>query len=218
MATRFSDTKKQQTRDLLFSRGKEMFVRYGLRKTSIEDLTKATGIGQGTFYRFFTSKEALFFEVLEQEELTLREQINTILSGSEQTRMGLKRAVVQSLTLVSENPLMRSLLEGGEYNRFLDSIPEQNLASHLVEEQRYMNSMIQRLQANRTLRMVKPEVVTGLLYGLFVLYLHKKQIGEAVFPEVIELLTDVVCDVLVTRGGGNLTTGSPSYLMEADHE
>jgi AcrR family transcriptional regulator len=218
MATRFSDTKKQKTRELLVSTGKEMFARYGLKKTSIEELTKATGIGQGTFYRFFTSKEALFFEVLEREELTLREQINTILSESEQTRMGLKRVVVLSLTLVSENALMRSLFEGGEYDRFLDSVPEEELASHLVEEERYMNSIIQRLQANGTFRRVKPEVVTGLLHGLFVLYLHKRQIGDAVFSEVIELLTDIVCDALVTRGGGNLTTGSPSYLMEAYRE
>ena len=40
-------------------------VTIGMRKTSVEQLTEAVGIAKGSFYKFFPSKELLFFAVLE---------------------------------------------------------------------------------------------------------------------------------------------------------
>ena len=40
-------------------------VTVGIRKTSVEQLTEAAGIAKGSFYKFFPSKELLFFAVLE---------------------------------------------------------------------------------------------------------------------------------------------------------
>ena len=36
-----------------------------LKKTSVDQLTKAVGIAKGSFYKFYESKEILFFAVLE---------------------------------------------------------------------------------------------------------------------------------------------------------
>ena len=36
-----------------------------MKKTSVEQLTKAVGIAKGSFYKFYESKEMLFFAVLE---------------------------------------------------------------------------------------------------------------------------------------------------------
>ena len=36
-----------------------------MKKTSVDQLTKAVGIAKGSFYKFFESKEMLFFAVLE---------------------------------------------------------------------------------------------------------------------------------------------------------
>jgi len=68
MTRSFSDAEKRDITKQLLSRGKELFERYGLKKTSVEELTRAVGIGQGSFYIFFDSKEELFFEILDAEE------------------------------------------------------------------------------------------------------------------------------------------------------
>jgi AcrR family transcriptional regulator len=203
MARSFRDGEKKAIRERLLASGREMFERYGPKKTSIEELSASAGIGQGTFYLFFASKEDLFFEVLQQEELALRGRIGGLLSEGEPTRKGLKRAMSGSLDLLVKNPFIMRLLESGEYDRFVSRVREEKCASHLDEERGYIEG-----------ERVKPEVLAGLLYGLFVLHLHRKQIGEAAFPQVMELLTDVICDALVARGGRNLETGNPSYLME----
>ena len=38
-------------------------VTLGMKKTSVDQLTKAVGIAKGSFYKFYESKEMLFFAV-----------------------------------------------------------------------------------------------------------------------------------------------------------
>jgi AcrR family transcriptional regulator len=62
----FTERGKALIHASFLEQGRELFATYGLRKTAIEDLTKAVGISKGAFYLFFESKEQLFFELLEQ--------------------------------------------------------------------------------------------------------------------------------------------------------
>jgi len=93
-------------------------------------------------------------------------------------------------------------------------VSEDTVASHLTEESKYIQNELQRLQTKGVFERVKPDVVTGVLHALFILHLHKKQIGEGVFPQVIELLADVICDGLVSQGEENLTANSRQYFTE----
>lgn len=43
-----------------------LFQRYGVRRTSIEDVAQEAGVAKGTVYLYFESKETLFFEVAER--------------------------------------------------------------------------------------------------------------------------------------------------------
>ena len=42
----------------------ECLERYGVRKTTVDELVRRAGIPKGTFYLFYPSKEALFFSLL----------------------------------------------------------------------------------------------------------------------------------------------------------
>ncbi|MCP4752911.1 MAG: TetR/AcrR family transcriptional regulator [Proteobacteria bacterium] len=39
---------------------KEFFFRYGFKKTNVEEIAQAAGVGKGTIYNYFQSKEDLF--------------------------------------------------------------------------------------------------------------------------------------------------------------
>ncbi len=71
MPRAFSEARKDQIRERLLRKGREYFIRYGLKKTSVDDLVKAAGISKGSFYRFFESKEALFLTIHEASEEAL---------------------------------------------------------------------------------------------------------------------------------------------------
>lgn len=60
---RFTEHEKDAIRKKLFKKGEQLFVQHGIKKVTIEDLTKAVGIASGSFYSFFDSKESLYLEI-----------------------------------------------------------------------------------------------------------------------------------------------------------
>ncbi len=61
-----TEQEKNIQKQRLLAAGKGLLASYGVRKTSVEDITKAAGMAKGTFYQHFESKEAFFIEVIEQ--------------------------------------------------------------------------------------------------------------------------------------------------------
>ena len=61
----FTDEQNEQIRNDLIRAARRCGITIGMRKTSVEQLTEAVGISKGSFYKFFDSKELLFFAVLE---------------------------------------------------------------------------------------------------------------------------------------------------------
>ena len=61
----FTDYETEQLRKALLKETRRCAVTLGMKKTSVDQLTKAVGIAKGSFYRFYESKEMLFFAVLE---------------------------------------------------------------------------------------------------------------------------------------------------------
>jgi AcrR family transcriptional regulator len=54
----------RRTRQKLLDAAEDVFGRDGFHRASIVDITRAAGVGQGTFYLYFPSKEALFIELV----------------------------------------------------------------------------------------------------------------------------------------------------------
>ena len=61
----FTENQNETIRRDLIREARRCGVTIGMRKTSVEQLTDAVGISKGSFYKFFPSKELLFFAVLE---------------------------------------------------------------------------------------------------------------------------------------------------------
>jgi len=54
----------RRTRQKILAAAEDVFGRDGYYRASIVDITRAAGVGQGTFYLYFPSKEALFIELV----------------------------------------------------------------------------------------------------------------------------------------------------------
>ncbi|MDD6037727.1 MAG: TetR/AcrR family transcriptional regulator [bacterium] len=60
----FSEDEKKEIREKLLSVGFPMLQEYGLVHMSIPKIAAAAGIGTGTFYRFFKSKEEYIYQLI----------------------------------------------------------------------------------------------------------------------------------------------------------
>ncbi len=85
------ERKKLETRDRIYFSAMQLFQIQGFEETSIEQITQQADVGKGTFYNYFTSKEAVvtefstkaFKNLLDSERekpyLGIRERLNTLM-------------------------------------------------------------------------------------------------------------------------------------------
>lgn len=72
----FNEDEKIEIKEKLLSVGFPMLKEYGMIHMSIPKISDAAGIGTGTFYRFFKSKEEYIYElILRQRKILMREYI-----------------------------------------------------------------------------------------------------------------------------------------------
>jgi AcrR family transcriptional regulator len=72
------------TRDLILSAAMEVFAEKGYHETTVDDIAKRAGIGKGSIYRYFPSKEALFNALIESRIELLDNAIREIIQKDDQ--------------------------------------------------------------------------------------------------------------------------------------
>ncbi|MBC3887504.1 TetR family transcriptional regulator [Acetobacterium paludosum] len=77
----YSNEKRQEIRNQLMLVGLELIKQNGLKRMSIQELTKKVGIAQGTFYNFFSSKEMLVYELADAYQKRTNQQLEKIIQS-----------------------------------------------------------------------------------------------------------------------------------------
>jgi len=67
-------------RDGILNAAGETFIRYGFRKTSMDDVARAAGLSRQSLYAYFPTKEALFRDVVEHLVAATREALRAALA------------------------------------------------------------------------------------------------------------------------------------------
>lgn len=65
---------KQQTRQAILNAARLLFPQQGFDQTRIEDLAQQAGVGKGTIYSYFVSKEQILIDLLADNRLQIMEQ------------------------------------------------------------------------------------------------------------------------------------------------
>ena len=199
MAKGFTQEEKDLIKNSLIHKGKELYSTYGLKKTSIGDLTKAVGIAQGSFYTFFGSKEELYFEILEQEEKLLKEKILKDFNIYEADANSFKRFLLAGVFEIARNPFLQTLYNRDEYEMMVRKLPEEKLAKHIENDGKDLLPLIQLWQEKGMMSNYNPDAIVGVIRSLFLLTIHKKEIGKEVYDGTLELMVTLISDGLFGR-------------------
>ncbi len=77
----------------ILSVAKSLFARYGVRKTSLEEVAKLARVAKGTIYNYFGSKDRVYLEVLTREAQEVIEGIKQESIGEKNPVDGLKKFI-----------------------------------------------------------------------------------------------------------------------------
>lgn len=81
---------KKEKVDSILLTARHMFIRYGLQKTSLEEIARISRVAKATIYHYFGNKDQVFMEVLNREvaEISARiyEAVEQMMSPLEKLR------------------------------------------------------------------------------------------------------------------------------------
>lgn len=207
MPKKFTDQEREWINHKLLTEGRRCFEIHGIKKTSVEELTRAAGIAQGSFYMFYGSKEELFYQILLEEEQRIRSiMFDSFSVGVPVTKEEIKLFLLQSFRMMEESPLVRQMFIKSEMEQILRKLPKKLLEQSFSEDKDYLVPFIRSWQSEGILADVDPELIVCMFRSLVLIVLHKDDIGEEQYPATIELLVEVVAEGMTslknTKMGG----------------
>lgn len=195
----FSHKEKARIQADLLAQGRRLFGAHGLRKTNVEDLTRAVGISKGAFYLFYESKEALFFEILQQFEAEYRTRM---LDGLGQTslppRERLAAVLHQAVTLWKSHPLFAQF-GSGDLAYLARKLPAEQLQTNTDSDTAFAAEFIAACHAAGMPVAAEPALLAGLLRAIVLLNLHEETIGPGVFGTVVQVLINRLAGYLLNE-------------------
>ncbi len=116
--------KDERVRQAILEAAKRVFQRWGLNKTTMEDIAREAGKGKSTLYYYFPSKEQIFDIVVQSEISGLLERAKTSVQKIASPKDRLKAYVVACLTETKNTvvlyDIVRTELQGDPH--FIDKV------------------------------------------------------------------------------------------------
>lgn len=96
-------------RQLLVESAARVFAQRGFTATRVADIAATAGVGKGTVYEYFSSKEELFFAVFEWVDDRIQRRLEQVIAEPGSGREQLRAILVESALIVSEHREIFSL-------------------------------------------------------------------------------------------------------------
>ena len=180
----FTEEESKKIRKALLEEARLRAVSVGMRKTSVEELTEAVGIAKGSFYKFYDSKELLFFTVLEEIHSELYGVAKAALEQQKAVPAWERaaRALMQVCGRLSETGAMRFIESDAE--TILRRIPEEVKAHHYHDDETHIRRILEESGLAPAAGM---ELAAAVIRGVILTVSHRKEIG-ARYEEVLAIL------------------------------
>lgn len=143
---------------------RSLYIEFGLRRTTMEDVAKRAGMGRATLYRRFSEKDQLFKAVILRD---LQRHLRLIEKGIEQVTSaldGLLEAFVQFGMLINRNELLQRLLKS-EPDDVLPYLTT-DFEVIMIFARQYLSLQIQRGQKLGHIQLADPDIMSEMLLRL----------------------------------------------------
>lgn len=185
MATAFSDNEKELIRKKLNEVAQECLWKYGVRKTTVDQIVQMAGISKGSFYNFYTGKEILFFTVLEEYQKSIIDELTN--KFSEENNIGSDKftELIYELYQNVRQSFIMNIIQNQEFEYLMRKLPKELITNHHSLDDILTKKIFSYIKVKDNINI---SVVTASLRAIFMSMIHIEEIGEEDFDEVLRLL------------------------------
>lgn len=204
MPRAFTEQECEYIRRKLLDLGRELFGTRGVRKVSVDELAKKANISKGAFYKFFTSKEDLFFTLLDEAQKkfkgdVLEAAVNAPSSNSAERLKYIFRQAVQSWI---DNPLSEKL-NSDDLEYVLRKMPPELIEKHMSDDIDFSGQLLELCREAGIDMGQESQLVSGLLRSVFLVSLHEERFSEETFRQVIDTLFCLIAEYIAGNSSKN---------------
>lgn len=192
MAVAFSEQEREQIRDTLKRTARQCASTLGVRKTTVDQLCQAADISKGGFYKFYASKELLFFELLEDLHTEIYQASALVLEEKRSLPAAerMAEAVLVACRGIETSGMMDFMERDVPY--LLRKIPKEIKEAHYHSDEVHIKELLNRAGLEPVGGL---ELAAAVVRGLILTVSHQDEIG-AMYPQVLETLVRGACDRL----------------------
>jgi AcrR family transcriptional regulator len=178
----------------IFNCGKEIFSSKGFKDTNISDITKMVGIGVGTFYNYYSSKEKLFMEIYLKENEGLKRKIMETVDIDDDPAKVIKEVMAINFNGINSNPILKEWYNRDLFSKLEKEFYEQDGLKSIDE---FMNSgivgLIKKWKAEGKIRSdLDDDMILAIFNSIPYIDIHKSEIGIQYFPQILEHIGEFI--------------------------
>ena len=169
MATAFTDEEKKVIKKKLHTVAKECLQRYGVKKTTVDQIVVMANISKGSFYNFYSSKEILFFAVLEEYQIDI---MNRLTEQLEQENLINTNQFVQLLYDFYQDfrySFMYTIFKNNEMELLIRKLPKEVITTHHLLDNGMIEKIVSRINIQENITV---EIVSALFRTIAMCILH----------------------------------------------
>jgi TetR/AcrR family transcriptional repressor of mexJK operon len=183
---------RENTRDSILEAARRRFLRFGARKTTIDEVAREAGCSRTTLYAHFRNKEDLYGSLLEQDAEAFIREASSVLGSEGNARKEIRRIVEITRRTYARNRMLRLALTG-DAEMTLEPVAH---AFTRDQERRIIDVLRRVLEegvAEGSIRPIDPERVAYLMFHLGSVLVEREISGTGDYPfdEIMSLMDEV---------------------------
>lgn len=187
MPKSYSEQEREYIRKRLKEEAAKCLAKYGVRRTTVDEIVRRVNIPKGTFYLFYKSKELLLFEVIQEQQESINRELYRTISGIAGTRFSAQELtdVIFEFYKAAENMPVLKLIDVGEVELLVRKLPQEIVAEHFQDDADAIEKMLTLFPVKKE---VDIKVISAAFHAIYFATLHKSEIGEDAYDDALRTL------------------------------
>lgn len=148
-------------REAILGAALELFAERGFHGTAVPEIAERAGVGAGTIYRHFESKEAIVNALYQRHKAALGATLMDEFPYDKPARAQLAHVVERIFAFAKKHPAAVKFLEAHHHAEYLDAHSKE-IEARLLEPVR---AFFDQHGKARVTRKAQPEVLFGIVWG-----------------------------------------------------
>ncbi|OLN26073.1 TetR/AcrR family transcriptional regulator [Desulfosporosinus metallidurans] len=177
----------------IFNYGRELFSSKGFKDTNVSEITKMAGIGVGTFYNYYSSKEKLFMEIFLEENVKLKKRIMESIDLDGDPLKVVNELMFLNVSGMNSNPILREWYNRDVFSKLEQHYRQENGIKYVDFLYNSFVELVKKWQVEGKMRDdIDCEFIMAIFAALINIDTHKEEIGIEYFPHILDYLAEFV--------------------------